>query len=352
MTLTRGGLLAVAAALALSACVADNTATPRGPAPSSAAPACVAGKSSGGGEHYERLTVVSLPGSDFLGWPAVPGTDCVEVEKAAGDTVRLVGAVDTYTWTRPVSVFDLAGAWVGPTYFTVRLFRHGQLLKQLLGRTPCPSVAFVAARGSGQNAPFSDSYGKGLGGRGMRFLEGLREDLGLSGFGLPAAAVDYPAVAVGFGSGAVQPGNLPGIYADSVAAGVARAGRIIEALVDHCPATRLVLFGYSQGAQVMGDAFASLSAHIRSHVARVVLFADARYRPGDPRVTYLPSAHTGVGIKGARRAFPAGDAAVIESWCWGRDAICQRPPHGSHFHGSVYDDYEVDAAERAADALR
>lgn len=111
------------------------------------------------------------------------------------------------------------------------------------------------------------------------------------------------------------------------------------------------MFGYSQGAQVVGNAFAGLSADLRAHVSAVELFADPLYRAGDPRIDYQPAEPPGIGIKGRRALLPGDDAALVQSWCWAEDAICQRPPHGRHFHGPVYDGYERLAANAVAARL-
>lgn len=60
----------------------------------------------------------------------------------------------------------------------------------------------------------------------------------------------------------------------------------------------------------------------------------------------------GVGIKGARDLFPTDDPAVVESWCWDQDAVCQRPPLGHAFHGNIYNDFEEQAAANAVAALK
>jgi len=104
----------------------------------------------------------------------------------------------------------------------------------------------------------------------------------------------------------------------------------------------------------MGDVYTALSPLERAHVARVILFADAMFAPGDAHIHYLPAPLEGVGIKGARQAFPASPATVVESWCWDQDAVCQRPPHGHAFHGDIYDTYDTYeqlAATNAAHAL-
>ena len=218
----------------------------------------------------------------------------------------------------------------------------------------CPRWVYISARGSGQNPQDLDfdGFGRGLGDRGTHFYSNLIEAMGVSSREFPAIAVDYPAVAVGLKNGGVQPGNLPAEYSRSVDDGVLAAGSAILKVLTHCQAagTRLILFGYSQGAQVMGDAFSKLSLDQREGIGRVVLFSDATYNSQDPDISYQPTATTGHGIKGQRQLFMTNRKQVIESWCWSQDAICQGLSQW-HFHGDIYDVYEKDAAIRAAPEL-
>jgi hypothetical protein len=164
-------------------------------------------------------------------------------------------------------------------------------------------------------------------------------------------AVDYPAVAVAFDpSGGIQPGSYPAIYDNSIHLGVERTQSLIKGTADVCPASHLILFGYSQGAQVIGNAFAGLEEKTRARVSRVILFADAAYSPSDSQVNYRPSATSGHGIKGKREAFPPSRQTIIESWCWDEDVVCQGLPR-RQFHGDIYDNFEKDAIAAAVKDL-
>ncbi|HYN67956.1 MAG TPA: cutinase family protein [Ornithinibacter sp.] len=219
---------------------------------------------------------------------------------------------------------------------------------------PCPDLVYVAARGSGQNGWLTEPFAQGLGDRGRRVLGFLREALGRDSESLPAIAVDYPATAVGYNAAAWTPelGNYPAVYAASAELGAVRARNAVMRTALACADSQFVLFGYSQGGQVIGDAFAGLASPVRARVARVILFAEATYAAGDPQVDFRPAAVPGAGIKGRRAFFPASPGTVIESWCWVKDAVCQRPPGGTQFHGDIYDDYERAAAASAATAIR
>lgn len=302
----------------------------------------------------EQLTVSPAGIAELLTWRPTVDADCVEFTHGRAAPTVLEGGARSYLWN-PVSldgVFDLRRTTVAPEILLVSAYAQGRLVERFGAFLDCPSLVFVAARGSGQNGYSTEDFAKGLGDRAARVVAVLRRSLGRSERTLPAIAIDYPAIAVRPAAGQVAAGDYPSLYDDSVSQGTSAAVSQIVRAMRACPRSRFVLFGYSQGAQVMGDAYARLSGTSRRQVARLVLFADATWRGGDPRVLYRPAAlpSDGRGIKGRRPLFPPS-STVIESWCWSQDAVCQRPPSGHRFHGPVYDRYEVAAAASAAAAL-
>lgn len=110
----------------------------------------------------------------------------------------------------------------------------------------CPHVEVVFARGTDQPP--------GVGDVGQRFINSLTRKAG----GVTAYAVNYPASKD---------------YPVSTAAGVADANHRIQTTATTCPATRIVLGGYSQGAAVTGFATSEpINPDIADHVAAVVLY--------------------------------------------------------------------------------
>jgi hypothetical protein len=299
----------------------------------------------------EDLTTLRLPNAIFLTWAKVDEADCFRLTRSGKQPVSLPADSASDAWSDGIDDgLDLTQATVAPILLTVTAFRDGRALRYFTKVIPCPSLIYIAARGSGQNGIFTEAFALGLGDRGRRVVEGLRTALGKDRHTLPAIAVDYPAVAVAFNpSGQIQPGSYPAIYDDSIRLGVEQTQAVIKRTAGVCPASRLVLFGYSQGAQVIGNAFAGLDEGVRAHVARMILFADAAYSPLDARVRYRPSAPLGHGIKGQRDAFPPTQT-VIESWCWDEDVVCQSPPR-RQVHGDIYDTYEKEAILAAAKDL-
>ena len=293
----------------------------------------------------------------FLLWANVPDADCFVVTRTLRGPVTLPSGSTSYLSSDAPpdgDIFDdLTTTKVHPIILSVVAYEDGKAIRLFTHGVPCPSLVYVAARGSGQNGMFTEPFARGLGDRGMHVLEGLREALGKDQYSMPAIAVDYPALAVAFNSSMqMEIGSYPYFYNKSVQAGVENGQRVIALTAKICPKSRFVLFGYSQGAQVMGDIFTALTGQERAQVARIILFADATYSPGDPRVVYLPTAPAGKGIKGTRHPFPESPRTIVESWCWDQDAVCQRPPYGHAFHGDIYDQYEKGAIHNAATGLR
>ena len=112
---------------------------------------------------------------------------------------------------------------------------------------PCPNVQVLFARGT--NEPV------GMGFTGQAFANSLTAQL--PGKTVAASAVDYPAT---------------DDYLRSAAVGADDARAQIQGAIANCPATKLVLGGYSQGAAVTEMATSALPASVADHVAAVALF--------------------------------------------------------------------------------
>ena len=147
------------------------------------------------------------------------------------------------------------------------------------------------------------------------------------------AIVANPYPAVGLGESVTDIAVLvatgaspttPDVYDSSVAAGLRWLGSEIRSQVAGCPATKLLLTGYSQGAEVAADTYQrEIPQSERIHIRALVLFGDPLFNPADTRTDrggYLPS-HGG--LLGLRPSF-GGDPRVL-SYCHLHDPICQRP---------------------------
>lgn len=111
----------------------------------------------------------------------------------------------------------------------------------------CPDVEVVFARGTHEPV--------GLGDVGRAFADALGAQL--PGRTLGVYAVDYPA---------------SDDYGNSSAAGSADAQSHVEGIVAACPATKVVMGGYSQGAAVTELATSAMPPAAAARVAGVALF--------------------------------------------------------------------------------
>lgn len=102
-------------------------------------------------------------------------------------------------------------------------------------------------------------------------------------------------------------------YGNSVKEGVNELKAYLTDLYTSCPVTKVVLGGYSQGAQVMGQSLEQLTPEVRNNITFVALF-------GDPKL-YLPEG--GVQLSTPFDPPPAcKDSRIASSWrrnienCW------------------------------------
>ncbi|GAS98229.1 cutinase [Mycolicibacterium canariasense] len=201
---------------------------------------------------------------------------------------------------------------------------------------PCPDAEVVFARGTGEPP--------GPGGVGQAFIDALRAKA--SGKSVSDYAVNYQASA-DFNDG-IQ-------FALTVVDGIRDATNHIQAVAADCPATKMVLGGFSQGAAVAAfstsaeipagvpAAFvpAPMAPEISDHVAAVVLF-------GKPSNQFLSDAGAPLITIG-----PLYVPKTIDL-CAPGDTICDGappgPPTGAHT-AYVADGLVNQAAEFAASRL-
>jgi hypothetical protein len=128
--------------------------------------------------------------------------------------------------------------------------------------------------------------------------------------------------------------KLPQQYHKSVVAGKKWLSTQLGVLFSKCPSSKIVLTGYSQGAQVTGDVYQRTSS---KQIMGVVLF-------GDPRFNSADSADRGgvSGLDGALGTRPLfkdapGKQSIghVLSYCHNRDPVCQgvsRLRYGPTYH--------------------
>lgn len=175
--------------------------------------------------------------------------------------------------------------------------------------TACPAFLLIDSRGSGEplgslsppGAAFSD------------VLRSLLAPTKLVRLGNP-----YPARG-GFRILLGAKLHVPGAYFHSVKKGKAWLRSEIAEKSRDCPETKLILTGYSQGAQVAGDVLQRYGPF--PNVAATVLFGDPYFNGRDPVDRGHPRFRTGVnGGLGKRPRFTENR---VLSYCHSNDPVCQ-----------------------------
>ena len=156
-----------------------------------------------------------------------------------------------------------------------------------------------------------------------------------------AEAVDYPAVSVVSPTGIGAALRFPGAYHRSVVAGKDWLRDRLAEFIASCGTTKVILSGYSQGAQVVGDVYQELEAQDKAApVFGVVLFGDPYFNPfpagrgsslgkwrhdeGNPDDLGDPGTHGALGRR------PDYEAERVRSYCHGTDPVCQAGSRSSN----------------------
>ncbi|WP_240694624.1 PxKF domain-containing protein [Cryobacterium sp. SO1] len=217
---------------------------------------------------------------------------------------------------------------------------------------PCADVELVFARGSGQPL-LAPEY--------VRFRDQVLAEVGthvtVNPYELGTASIDgnsYPAVPVGGGSwetfwNTVQAGVSAGggwTFGASVDTGVDELTSYLTSRAAPCLDAAFVLGGYSQGAQVIGEAYVEkLAPDLRNRVLYQALFGDPRLNlpegvnPGGSQTAYapaclgsdsdsewrfdVPDCFVSTGSLGARAPYlPASFTSTTGLSCAKRDFVC------------------------------
>ncbi|KAK2859916.1 hypothetical protein FQN49_004584 [Arthroderma sp. PD_2] len=191
----------------------------------------------------------------------------------------------------------------------------------------CKQVHMIVARGTnedpgeGPQMAISDAIEK--------MLPGMADSV----------ALDYPA-------------SIFPTYAKSVATGVTNMKNMITEYAARCPESKIVLMGYSQGAQVIGDmlcgtdqVFFPSTEPISPMLGKKVVAAISM---GDP--THVVGVPYNVGTSDHAGWFPrrnneecAGYDSIRRSYCDNGDVYCDAGTDGD-VHGSYFAKYGADAA--------
>jgi Cutinase/PKD domain len=219
----------------------------------------------------------------------------------------------------------------------------------------CPDDDYylIGSRGSGQTSPASDTTNNGLGAEINEFQQDFSSAIESTGATFGFIANPYPAVAV---SPSLPPDswmwifNIPnavsaatglpvGLYPGSVNTGVSWLVSTIQGLITNCPDVKILLAGYSQGAQVTGDAYQQLTSAQQAQIFGVFLLADPRFS-ADPSFGSVDRGSFDTGSHGSvregalssttRPAFPASANGTVLSYCAADDPVCEGPLVGGN----------------------
>lgn len=250
----------------------------------------------------------------------------------------------------------------------------------------CSDIEAVFARGSGNGKP-SDSASTKFRSSVTSLLQDKtitygQYDLGTEEYG--GAKYPYAEITFSTGLGAALSGGENFKYGKSVDAGVTELQAYLAARVKKCPDASYVLAGYSQGAQVIGDALPDIPKDIRKKVSYVALFADPKLNlpEGNEYTVYdnfinsngnpfaesgelidkIPDACYGVNLSawrhtidnceytrtgslGARSPYAPDDiAGRTHLWCIDHDIVCGSTPASSRDNSGHESHYVEDRA--------
>ncbi|CAG5170287.1 uncharacterized protein ALTATR162_LOCUS7157 [Alternaria atra] len=133
---------------------------------------------------------------------------------------------------------------------------NGDTYNQLTDGTACRPITVIYARGTTQAGNVGEA-----GSEGPTFFNALASRVG----GISRLAIQ----------GVNYPANVFGFLAGGDAAGATTMFNLINQAATRCPSTRIVVSGYSQGAQLVHTATQRLSAAQAARVTAVVTFGDA-----------------------------------------------------------------------------
>ncbi|KAI1383408.1 carbohydrate esterase family 5 protein [Hypoxylon trugodes] len=166
---------------------------------------------------------------------------------------------------------------------------------------------------------------------------GARETTALPGFGSASTVVNLVQQA---NKGAtsesiIYPAAGGNVYSASVTAGVTAVANQTNTFNKMCPGSKIIMVGYSQGAQIVDDAFcggpdrvslnttkASISSGVSKMVAAIILMGNPRHVDGLPF-------NVGNATAGGFAARPAGFKCpafenIIQAYCDAEDPFCAK----------------------------
>lgn len=184
----------------------------------------------------------------------------------------------------------------------------------------CPPLEFFGVRGSGEKKSDWSGYGQ--------TVWDVRKTVLAQVPGAMAQEVNYPAIPVVYPSAKHLLSFFNYIntqYHTSEITGIKNLAKAVSAFISDCPASYVVMAGYSQGAQVVGDTFLShMTAAQQARVAGIALLGDADFNGhGTVDVGDYSSGLSGVwAYLHSKRRVPAALHSQVVSYCTQGDPIC------------------------------
>ena len=224
--------------------------------------------------------------------------------------------------------------------------------------TECVDIVLVFTRGSGQNQsheliddPLNHDFSD-LEPESYAFFNGFKEHLSRDYPHIDYKAVSihnfpdkydlegYKAAPVGLehlaNSSNADISAIPGEYRESVEHGINETVGYLEDQISSCPNQSLIVGGYSQGAQVMGESLFRLTSQERAKILGVGFFGDPKYigakgdsaiSPFDESVSYPwrrgDATNKDTGMLDPRVPYVPDDMATkTASYCFKVDLVC------------------------------
>lgn len=149
----------------------------------------------------------------------------------------------------PTLLLALAGVTLGSSLYARQANRNDL---QGAGATNCAKNIVIFARGTTEQGNVGNIAGP-------PFFDALGQQVGAGN--LAVQGVDYPASIAGFLAG----GDADGSKA---------MANLTQKAITACPNSKVIMSGYSQGAQLVHNGAGQLPANITSKVAGVIMFGD------------------------------------------------------------------------------
>lgn len=152
--------------------------------------------------------------------------------------------------------------------------------------------------------------------------------------GATSEAITYPACGGQSSCGGVQ-------YGDSARQGTAAVASAVNSFNQRCPNTQIVLVGYSQGGQIMDNAFCGggdpnsgisdtavpISANAVKQIKAAIFMGDPRYQYG---LAYQVGTCRQSGFAARPSGFVCPNASKVQSYCDQEDPYCCKGSDANH----------------------